>query len=242
MSLPNPNLWYKFEDNLLDSSGNGYTATNGQPSWGSLSYSDMLTVGRAVGPQIDGQDYAPFVQTPYTGWCGGNKHWTCNIWIKTHVAEYSNSAYAICEFGRYINANYFGIQYYKSTQRVYISTYNVGAYVTPYINKESEIMLTCRYNGDNSPNTTIDAFLNGNYTGTLTVGDNLTIYTNFRTIMGAYYGHDNYSCGCLIGDWRIYESALTNEQIGELYDEVILGLPSQDIFLRGVDLGNLTVG
>jgi hypothetical protein len=224
MALPNPALWYKFEDDLIDSSGNGYTGIIFGAHTGSLQWDDMdnTKVGRAVGPQPFTGSYSPCVGTPYRGYHGTGKIWTVNIWVKTHVEEYANSSYFICAFGDYYNAAILQVIYAKTLQKVYVNTYNVSTYMTDVIDKESEVMLTYRYNGDEGASSTIDCFVNGQYYITHNVGQNILIWTSdYYCIAGGENGHGNFLCGNLVGDFRWYESDLSNSQISELYSQFL---------------------
>jgi hypothetical protein len=241
MALPNPTVWYKFEDDLIDSSDNGYTGSVLQAHWGDLQWGDMDTtkVGRAVGPQPFTGSYSPCVGTPYRGYQGTGKIWTVNIWVKTHVAEYANGSYYICAFGDYYNAAILQVIYAKALQKVYVNTYNVSTYMTDVLDKESEVMLTYRYNGDEGASSTIDCFVNGQYYITHNVGENMNIFqTDYYCIAGGENGHGNFLCGNLVGDFRWYETTLTNDQIGELYNSFM----PDPFSMGGVNLSNVIIG
>ena len=241
MALPNPDLWYEFEnESLLDSSGNGYHAENGQPSHGELQWSSMDVVNGAVGPQQkdDGHTYHPYALTPYTGWCSSGKIWTCSVWVKTqNLGGYSTNRFFECGYNS--TRSLFILDYYSTNNRIYANFYGVGGYfMDEGIDEGSVVMLTCRYNGDEGVDTTADLFLDGNYAATVDLGGNLYILTDIRCILGGFFGHNNYSCGCLIGDFRIYNSALTDEQISELYQSF---LPPPFSF-GGVSMKNVIIG
>lgn len=241
MALPNPEVWYKFEDDLIDSSGNGYTGSVLQAHHGSLQWGDMdnTKVGRAVGPQPFTGTYSPCVGTPYRGYHGNDTIWTINIWVKTHVAEYANNSYYICAFGDYYNAAIIQVIYVKSNQRVYLNTYNISTYMTDAIDKESEVMLTYRYNGDEGASSTIDCFVNGQYYITHNVGENILIWqSDYYCIAGGENGHGNFLSGNLVGDFRWYETTLTNDQIGELYNSFM----PDPFSIGGVNLSNVIIG
>ncbi len=241
MALPNPEVWYEFEnESLADSSGNGYTGTIAQAHWADLQWGNMELVGGAVGPQPYTGSYSPCVLTPYRGYQGFGNIWTVNIWVKTHVEEYGNTSYYICAFGDYYNAAILQVIYVRTNQRVYVNTYNVSTYMTDAIDKESEVMLTYRYNGDDGASSTIDCFVNGQFYIAHNIGERMNIFqTDYSCICGGENGHGNFLSGTLVGDFRWYESALDNGQILELY-ESINPPPPPEIFVGNTIVGGLT--
>jgi hypothetical protein len=241
MALPNPTVWYEFEnESLVDSSGNGYTGTIAQAHWGDLQWGTMDTegVGGAVGPQPFTGSYSPCVLTPYRGWEGYSAVWTFSMWVKTEVVDYANNSQYFCAFGRYNNAAIIQVVYVKSNKRIYFNTYNLSTYMTDAITPETELMLTYRYNGDEGASSTVDCFVNGEFYITHNIGERMSIFSSQQScIDGGEGGHGTFLSSGLVGDFRWYDSILTNGQISDLYG--LFG-PPPEILVGNTIVGGLT--
>jgi hypothetical protein len=238
MALPNPDMWYKFEDDLLDSSG-----YNRHASWQGTAYPfadfDTEGVGRGVGPQPHEGTYSPWILVPNLSW--NTSGWTLNIFVKVHVSdEGSNTQFYICAFGDYYTAGIIQVIYNSINNRIYFNSYNISTYMTDALTPLDEVMLTLRYNGHDGANSNVDLFTNGQFYVNHVIGTTYNIpYEDYHCIAAGENGHELFLCNNLVGDFRRYNQLLTNDQITELYQDFTGPTPSEEIYFSNVSMRGL---
>jgi hypothetical protein len=214
MALPNPNLWYKFEDNLTDS-GSG---SNNGSEVGTNSYINGQT-NRAF--QTDAADSR--ITTAYAG-VSGNQDWSCTFWCWLPNAGAGNKtlfAYGASGVQRR------WIRFATANNLIDYSVYADGAAsgnITIVEDQWNHIGFT--YKGSTRK---ARLFLNGSFDNETTAGGDMVLSAVFAGLFG-HAGGEYASADTAMDEFKIYESTLTDPQILEDYN---LAFPPSSGFTGG---------
>ncbi len=184
----------------LDSSGNGYTATlagSTAPSWATGKYGNSI--------DLDYAGYGEFTDIAF----GTTSPWTASFWI------YPNNTKNNIPLGRGTQSSY--VRAYVNGASSSLAVRNTAAEtetaVTVTMNTGTWYMVTATADGTGQAKM----YLNGQYVGLSNPGASGTPIT-FDRFGTAYPGNINFSIDAKMDEIRIYNRALSNSEVLDLYN------------------------
>jgi len=229
MAYPTPILWYKFEDNLEDSSDNGNNGTE----VGTIIYGTSNTgLGKCYGPHTSDGNY---ISAPTNLGITGNSRWTWCMWLYTPNAD--EAVQKIFEYGTDA-ASYKRIMfdYNRGSELLSIHLYNHDDTFTPTISQATWYHIGLTYD-----QSIIRLYVNG--TEVDTTNPPALAITQYRHWIGrSDYKSSNEMWKGKIDNYMVWaNTTLTEEQIGEVMNETNV-LPQTPISSSNVNMSNVVIG
>ena len=222
MAYPTPDIWYKFEDDIQDSSGN---EKHGTPV-GSPTYSDSKDgYGRCKGPESGDGNY---FTAPAVGILG-NENWSWALWI-----EPAGASQYIFEYGT--DADHQRISLYRSTStQLRMLHYNDDHTLGYTFNSGTWYHLGLTYDG-----SVVRYYVDGSYVNFYNPL-NLSITFSYHYICRANWSSSFMYRG-KIDNYMVWdETVLTEAQIQEVMNETNL-IPQFPINSSNVNMSNVIIG
>lgn len=225
MAYPTPNIWYMFEDDIQDSSGNN---NHGTP-YGTPTYSDSKDgYGRCKGSESgDGKYYT----APLVGITGDDK-WTFAMWL--HLGTFTGSEY-IFEYGT--DANYQRICLYRSAaNQLRMLHYDFNATLSKSFPDSEWFHIAVVY--DTATNV-VKVYYNGVYEEQYACS-NRSIVESYHYICRANWAtYDMYTGK--IDNYMVWaDTALTEAQVAEAMNETN-PVPATPVNVGGATMKNVNI-